>query len=83
MRKVFSSERDDWVQGMIKAGLGIGFIPEFSVTDPALVSRQLIDPGFERTISLVTVRGRPHSPALGAFVRQARAFGWPAPRDLA
>lgn len=82
MRKVFSSERDDWVQGMIKAGLGVGFIPEFSVTDPDLVIRRLIDPGFERTVMLVTVRGRPHSPAVGAFVRQARAFAWPKPRDL-
>ncbi|MDP1738858.1 MAG: LysR family transcriptional regulator [Caulobacter sp.] len=83
MRQVFSSERDDWVQGMIKAGLGLGFIPEFSVSDPDLVVRRLIDPGFERTIMLVTVRGRPHSPAVGAFVRQARAFKWPTPRDLA
>lgn len=82
MRKVFSSERDDWVQGMIKAGLGLGFIPEFSVTDPDLVVRELIDPAFERTVMLVTVRGRPHSPAVGAFVRQARAFRWPAPREL-
>jgi len=83
MRQVFSSERDDWVQGMIKAGLGLGFIPEFSVTDPGLVIRELIDPAFTRTIQLVTVRGRPHSPAVGAFVRQARAFRWPDPRNLA
>src|SRR3546814_18807013 len=34
LRKVFSSPRDDWVQGMVKAGLGYGFFPEFSVTDP-------------------------------------------------
>jgi len=86
-KKVFSSERDDWVQGMIKAGLGIGFFPELSVTDPALVTRRLVDPEFVRTISLVTVRGRPHSPAVGAFVQQARSFRWPSgtldpmPRD--
>jgi len=77
VRQVFTSERDDWVQGMIKAGLGFGFFPELSVTDPALVTRRLIDPEFVRTIMLVTVRGRPHSPAVGAFIRQARAFPWP------
>lgn len=76
-KRVFSSERDDWVQGMIKAGLGIGFFPELSVTDPGLVTRRLVDPEFTRTIMLVTVRGRPHSPAVGAFVQQARAFKWP------
>jgi DNA-binding transcriptional LysR family regulator len=75
--KVFSSERDDWVQGMIKAGLGFGFFPELCVTDPNLVTRRLVDPEFVRTIMLVTVRGRPHSPAVGAFVRQARLFDWP------
>lgn len=76
-KKVFSSERDDWVQGMIKAGLGFGFFPELSVTDPGLVTRRLIDPEFVRTIMLVSVRGRPHSPAVGAFVQQARTFKWP------
>ncbi|HZZ90881.1 MAG TPA: LysR family transcriptional regulator [Caulobacteraceae bacterium] len=78
MRQVFTSERDDWVQGMIKAGLGLGFFPELSVTDPALVSRRLVDPEFVRTIMLVTVRGRPHSPAVGAFIRQAKSFPWPS-----
>jgi DNA-binding transcriptional LysR family regulator len=76
-RRVFSSERDDWVQGMIKAGLGFGFFPEFSVTDPNLVVRPLVDPAFVRDIELVTVRGRPHTPAVGAFVTEIRRFGWP------
>ncbi len=82
-REVFSSERDDWVQGMIKAGLGFGFFPEFSVTDAGLVTRPLADPKFTRQIQLVTVRGRPHSPAVGAFVAEARSFMWPQRRDRA
>ena len=77
MRQVFTSERYDWVQGMIKTGMGFGFFPELSVTDPGLVTRRLVDPEFIRTIMLVTIRGRPHSPAVGAFVRQARAHPWP------
>ena len=77
MRQVFSSPRDDWVQGMIKAGLGIGFFPESAVTDPALVVRPLIEPGYTRTVYLATVRGRPHSVAVGAFVQEARRFPWP------
>lgn len=77
-RKVFSSPRDDWVQGMIKAGLGFGFFPEFAVTDPDLVVRPLVEPGYARTIYLATVRGRPHSPAVGAFVKEARRHNWPS-----
>jgi DNA-binding transcriptional LysR family regulator len=78
-RSVFSSPRDDWVQGMVKAGLGFGFFPESCVTDPELVVRPLIDPGYSRTVYLATVRGRPHSPAVGAFVQAARRHQWPAP----
>ncbi|MBV9931276.1 MAG: LysR family transcriptional regulator [Alphaproteobacteria bacterium] len=80
MRQVFSSPRDDWVQGMIKAGLGLGFFPEFCVTDPDLVVRPLVEPSFSRTIYLATVRGRPHSPSVGAFVQEARRYPWPATR---
>ena len=80
LHQVFSSPRDDWVQGMIKAGLGLGFFPEFSVTDPDLVVRPLVEPSFHRTIFLATVRGRPHSPAVGAFVQEARRHAWPTSR---
>lgn len=77
-RRVFSSTRDDWVQAMIKAGLGFGFFPESCVTDPELVVRELVEPTYMRTIYLATVRGRPYSPAVGAFVREARRHRWPA-----
>jgi DNA-binding transcriptional LysR family regulator len=77
-KKVFSSPRDEWVQKMIKTGLGFGFFPEHSVTDPELVVRPLIEPEYSRTVYLATMRGRPHSPAVGAFVREARRHEWPA-----
>jgi DNA-binding transcriptional LysR family regulator len=76
-RIVFRSPRDDWVQGMIKAGLGFGFFPESSVTNTDVVVRPLIDPEYRRTVFLATVRGRPHSPAVGAFIREARYHDWP------
>lgn len=82
-RKVFSSTRDDWVQQMIKAGLGFGFFPESCVTDPDVVVRPLVEPSYSRTIYVATVRGRPHSPAVGAFVREARRHRWPATHALA
>ena len=74
---VFQSERDDWVLSMVEAGLGFGFFPEFSVLPDSLEVRPLNDPIFERTISLITVKGRLHTPAVGAFVRGARSHSWP------
>ena len=74
----YRSERDDWIQAMAAAGLGFSFIPEFSVSTPGLQTRPLIEPEIVRTVSLVTVRGRPHSPGVGAFVRTARSEDWGA-----
>ena len=73
---VFRSDRDDWVQSMAMAGIGFTFIPEFAVTMPGLRVRPLIEPEIVRTIQVVTVRGRPHAPAVGAFVREILAFSW-------
>lgn len=76
-KRVFRSERDGWVQGMIEAGLGYGFFPQYSVTNQGLAARPLVEPEFVRTVNLVTVCGRPHSPAVGAFVCEASAHNWP------
>lgn len=75
-KTVFRSERDDWVLAMIASGAGFGFMPEFCVTHPGVVARPLIEPEFWRDVNLVTVRGRPHSPAVGALVREAMRIKW-------
>jgi LysR family transcriptional regulator, hydrogen peroxide-inducible genes activator len=36
----------------------------------------VVEPEVYRTVSIVTVRGRPHSPAVGAFVREAKRHRW-------
>lgn len=73
----FRSEREDWVQAMVLARIGFAFMPEYSVTLPGLLQRPLIEPEVERTISLITVPGRPFSPAIATFVRAAQSFAWP------
>ena len=76
IRHRYRSERDDWIQSMIAAGMGYGFFPESAITLPGLVTRPLIEPEVSRTVNLVTVRGRAHSPAVGALVREAKAHKW-------
>jgi DNA-binding transcriptional LysR family regulator len=76
LKRPYTSERDDWIQCMVLAGLGFTYIPEYAVTVPGLVIRPLVEPEVFRTVSLVTVRGRPHSPAVGAFVRAAKGYDW-------
>jgi DNA-binding transcriptional LysR family regulator len=80
MHQIFSSECDEWVIGMVKAGLGLGFVPEFAVNDGNIILKPLADPAFKRTVSMATVRGRRHSPSVGALIRQARQEQWPTRR---
>jgi DNA-binding transcriptional LysR family regulator len=73
----FRSEREDWIQAMVLAGIGFAFMPEYSVTLPGLMQRPLTEPAVERQICVVSVPGRPHSPPVDAFIRATRSFPWP------
>ncbi len=80
---VYRSERDDWVLAMVASGLGFGFMPGSCVNHPGVVKRTLVEPECWREINLVTVRGRPHSPAVGALVREAMRVRWLGDEALA
>jgi LysR family transcriptional regulator, hydrogen peroxide-inducible genes activator len=73
---VYRSERDDWILAMVASGLGFGFMPASCAMHPMVVARPMVDPEFWREVNLVTVRGRPHSPAVGALVREAMRARW-------
>jgi DNA-binding transcriptional LysR family regulator len=73
----FRSEREDWVQATVLAGIGFAFMPEYSVTLPGLGQRPLVEFTVERKVALATAPGRPHSPASAAFLRAAGSFAWP------
>ncbi len=70
----FRSEREDWVQAMIAAGMGVAVMPEFMPLNPGIGTRLLAEPEVSRTISLVTVSGRRFSPTIKVLVRLARRF---------
>ncbi|HVL57119.1 MAG TPA: LysR family transcriptional regulator [Burkholderiaceae bacterium] len=72
----FRSDREDWVQAMVAAGLGFAFMPEHSVTLPELLQRPLADPPVRRTITLVDVRGRARSPAAKMLARSITNHRW-------
>ena len=74
----YESEREDWIQSMIMAGMGSSFMPEYLPMHPNLPTRLIINPEITRQIELVTVSGRRFSPAVAAFVRMARTGDWSA-----
>jgi len=76
----YASEREDWIQNMVAGGLGICFIPEFSAVVPGLQTRPVTDPEVWRDISLASMSGRRHSPAVLSFLKAVRGHGWPQGR---
>jgi LysR family hydrogen peroxide-inducible transcriptional activator len=82
-KMVYRSERDDWILAMVRSGLGFAFMPEYAVNDPGVVARPLVEPEFFRQVNLVTVRGRPYSPAVGALVREAMRMKWHGEQAIA
>ena len=72
----YRSERDDWILAMVASGLGFGFMPASCVQHERVIGRPMVEPELWREVSMVTVRGRPHSPAVGALVREAMRVRW-------
>jgi len=64
------TEREEWVQSLVQAGLGFAFLPERSVMPGETVARPLIDPKLTRTISLLRNADRPAAPAAKMFWSQ-------------
>lgn len=77
VRVRYIGEREDWVQAMVRAGLGVTLMPRHLPFIDGVLTRPLIDPAVARRISLVTVAGRPHSPPVAAAVRVATQHAWP------
>lgn len=73
----FRSEREDWVESMVLAGLGFAFMPQYSVRLIGLQQRPLVDPPVERTVLVADVRGRLRSPATKLFVQDILTYEWP------
>jgi DNA-binding transcriptional LysR family regulator len=73
---IYRSDRDDWVLAMAAAGLGYAFMPKHAALHPSVVAIPLIEPELWREVSLVSVRGRAHSPAVGALIQIAMKTKW-------
>ncbi len=72
----YKSEHESWVQAMVIAGLGCAIMPEGLSLHPELKRRPLSEPFIQRTISVVTVRGRRHTPVVELFVRLCQKMNW-------
>jgi len=49
---------------------------KYSILNPDVVARPLVNPEFWREVSLTTVKGRPYSRGVGALVHEAMRSAW-------
>jgi DNA-binding transcriptional LysR family regulator len=76
LRHTGSSEDHIWA--MAATAMGVALSASRQPLPPGLVAKPLADPAATRTILLATVAGRPHGPAVTAFVKLMRARDWSA-----
>lgn len=72
----YRTEREDWIQSMILAGMGCAFMPEYLPMFQGLPTRVIAEPEVARDVELVTVSGRRFSPAVRAFVDLVMVYEW-------
>ncbi len=72
----FASEREDWIQAMIVAGLGCAIVPKHHPLLPQIQTRPLVNPSTHRDVSLITTDGRANSAPIEELKEIARSFKW-------
>jgi DNA-binding transcriptional LysR family regulator len=76
VKRACRSEREDWIQSLVAAGMGVCFLPEFSAVQPGLAVCAVEDSPPAREICLLTVAGRRWSGAVASFVEAVRRTRW-------
>ena len=72
----YQSEREDWIQAMILAGLGCSVMAESMPMLPGVQARPICDPEVTRTISVVTVSGRRYTPTVRSLIQLTETHDW-------
>ena len=75
----FRSQREDWIQSLIHAGIGVSVIPQFSLLQPLLEYRPVVDPPLSRTIKFALVDQVEMTPELALFLEQVQSYNWERP----
>lgn len=74
----YSSQREDWIQSMIRDGMGVTVIPRFSLLHPELDYRVIVKPTLLRRVEFATADQRKVAPALDMFIKHVVNYDWSA-----
>jgi DNA-binding transcriptional LysR family regulator len=68
--------RENWIQTMVRAGLGVSFMPENSCLAADLAFCRIAEPEIRRDIRLLTPAGREKPMPVQSFLDQAARYDW-------
>jgi DNA-binding transcriptional LysR family regulator len=74
---VFRSQREDWIQSLVRDGMGVCCIPRYSLLRPELDNRPIVDPVLSRKVEFAVVEQAQGAAALDMLIEQARNHDWP------
>lgn len=74
----FRSEREDWIQSMVRDGVGVSIIPRYSLLQPELDYRLIVNPPLSRKVGLIIINDVDVSPVLSKLIQEAMAYNWPS-----
>ncbi len=77
---VFRSQREDWIQSLIRDGVGVSVIPQFSLLGPELDYRPVSEPALSRNVEFAIAAEAQPSPALRTLISRAKSHQWPGSR---
>lgn len=70
------SQREDWIQDLIREGIGVSVIPQYSLLHSDIDYRSIVDPVLSRAIKLATADQTQSSPAQNSFIELAQNYTW-------
>lgn len=76
MRVALRSEREDWIQYLVRTGQGVTILPEHSVVMEGIATVPLERADTHRDVLLAVATGREDQPAVRAFIAMAKRRDW-------
>lgn len=72
----FRSQREDWIQSMIRDGMGVSVLPKYSLLEPKLKHRPVSDPELVRNVEFAVAARAEISPMLKQLIDHATRYDW-------
>jgi len=75
---VFRSQREDWIQSLVREGRGVSCIPRYSILSSEIDYRPISDPDLSRVLGFALANQKQASPSLELLIEHLRNHNWPS-----